>query len=55
MDINIKCENDDIIYGLSEISLYLSNIGEHEYAETIEEACREIMSLREVKLDGHSH
>lgn len=39
--------NNDIIYGLSEISLYLSNIGENEYAQTIEDACGMIMSLRE--------
>lgn len=39
--------NDDIIYGLSEISLYLSNIGENDFAKTIEDACKKLEQLKE--------
>ena len=37
--------NDDIIYGLSEVSLYLSNIGKSDFSETVEKACAEIERL----------
>lgn len=39
--------SDDIIYGLSEISLYLSNLGEHNFAQTVEDACRKLELLKE--------
>lgn len=39
--------NDDIIYGLSEISLYLSNMGENDFAKTIEDACKKLELLKE--------
>lgn len=40
-------KNDDIIYGLSEISLYLSNIGREDFAQTIEDTCKIITLLKE--------
>ena len=45
MDINASKKNN-IIYGLAEISLYLANIGENEYSNTVEEACRMIQERR---------
>jgi rubrerythrin len=39
--------NDDIIYGLSEISLYLSNVGKDDFAQTVEKACKKIDMLKE--------
>lgn len=42
----INMEND-IVYGLSEISLYLSNIGEDDFAQTIEDACKKLELLKE--------
>jgi hypothetical protein len=40
-------KSDDIIYGLSEISLYLSNIGREDFAQTIEDACKKLELLKE--------
>ena len=40
-------KSDDIIYGLSEISLYLSNIGREDFAQTIEDTCKIIDLLKE--------
>ena len=42
----INMEND-IVYGLSEISLYLSNIGEDDFAQTIEDACKKLELLKQ--------
>lgn len=42
----INMEND-IVYGLSEISLYLSNIGKDDFAQTIEDACKKLELLKE--------
>lgn len=39
--------SNDIVYGLSEISLYLSNIGRDDYAQTIEDACKKLDLLKE--------
>ena len=41
-----KVDKNDIVLGLSEVSLYLSNIGEKEYSETVEKSCNEITELR---------
>ena len=38
---------NDIVYGLSEISLYLSNIGKDDFAQTIEDACKKLELLKE--------
>lgn len=36
----------DIIYGLADVSLYLSDIGKHDFMRTVEVACAEITQLR---------
>lgn len=41
--------NDDIIYGLSEISLYLTNIGREDFAQTVNEACKKLDALNKQK------
>jgi len=45
-------KSDDIIYGLSEISLYLSNIGREDFAQTIEDACKKLELLKEQEADA---
>ena len=40
---------NDIVYGLSEISLYLSNIGKDDFAQTIEDACKMLEEQEAVK------
>ena len=36
----------DIIYGLADVSLYLSDIGKYDFMRTVEDACSEITQLR---------
>lgn len=43
----MEIDRDDIIYGLSEISLFLSNLGREDFAQTIEDACGKLALLNE--------
>lgn len=50
----INMEND-IVYGLSEISLYLSNIGKEDFAQTIDDACKKLELLKEQEADKNKY